>query len=352
MDVDVENLNVLMIDGVLTVKDENRILSAKFIWVKGTLQAGTKEQAFQNNFSIKLLGARLDPTFVVDQNIGWSKSLVVTGQLYLYGITPTTTYTKLTSNANVGDTTINVQSTAGWAVGQTLGISPSFSNYYEYEKVTIASLTATSVTFTPALSYAHYGNSTPLINSYGELDMRSTVGVFDRNIKILRDDDAEQWGYSVLVYGWRYSNVVYSGSAVFNAVQFQNGGQFASERAALNVMNTVIGNTSTFVTNSVFENCFDYCMYLRDTKNLRIENNFLFEGQRFLVYAERTESYIFKSNVMIGARNRSKVPAGENIACYDQYNYDVTNITVQDNICQGSQGSGFIIPWTRCGDLN
>lgn len=57
---------------------------------------------------------------------------MVTGKLQLYGKTPKTLHTKLTSIAHPGDMRINVESTDGWEIGQTLGISPSFNNYYEY----------------------------------------------------------------------------------------------------------------------------------------------------------------------------------------------------------------------------
>lgn len=38
---------------------------------------------------------------------------------------PTTPHTILTKTAEVGDKTINVNSTEGWVVGNTIGISPS-----------------------------------------------------------------------------------------------------------------------------------------------------------------------------------------------------------------------------------
>ena len=257
--------------------------------------------------------------------------------------------------ANAGATTINVQSTTGWAVGQTLGIAPSFSNFDEYEKVVITSLTPTSVTFSPALKFAHYGSSSPLTNSYGSLDMRAIVGVLNRNIRILRDDTAQEWGGSVIIYGYKEANNVHSGSAAIDSVQFQSGGQFDSERAALNVLGTATGSSATTATNSAFENCLGQCVYIRDAKNLNVNRNFFFEGQNFLVYTENTESYTFTHNVMIGARNRSGSTEGDGdtIACFNQQrNHNATNDVVQDNICQGSQGAGFIIPWTSCGHLS
>ena len=58
--------------------------------------------------------------------------------------------------------------------------------------------------------------------------MRASVGLLDRNIKIISDDDPEGWSYSVLIYGWKYGEAVYPGSAILNGVQFKSGGQFST----------------------------------------------------------------------------------------------------------------------------
>lgn len=58
---------------------------------------------------------------------------------------------------------------------------------------------------------------------------------------------------------------------------------------------------------------------------------------------------------MIGARNRSNYIGGayETIACYYQYIYsDNSDVTIRENVCQGSQGLGFLIPFTACDNLN
>jgi len=352
MDVDVENLNNLIIEGTLTIKDENRVLSAKFIWVKGLLQAGAQLQPFQSNLMIRLLGARTDSVYTIDSTIAWSKSMVVTGRLELYGKTPVTPETKLTTVAAIGDTTINVASTAGWVVGNTIGISPSLGKFFEYEKRTITALTATTVTFTPGLRFLHFGAATPLTNVRGEIDTRCVVGLIDRNIKIASDVDAEDWSYSVLIYGWSSTSFIYSSSAVISAVQFTSGGQFNTERAALNVINTALGTANTLVVNSTFAECLNYCVYLKNIKFTSLLNNFFFEGQRYLVYTEGAESFYFRNNTLIGARNRTKAPTGntESIAAF-VLTTQGTNVSVKSNTAHGSQGTGFILPFVGCTDL-
>ena len=56
---------------------------------------------------------------------------------------------------------------------------------------------------------------------------------------------------------------------------------------------------------------------------------------------------------MIGARNKTTAPANfvDDIACYIQYttlNFGSDSNNVQNNICQGSEGEGFILPFVPC----
>lgn len=55
----------------------------------------------------------------------------------LYGKAPETVQTFLTQSATAGDKSIFVKSSSDWAIGDTLGLSPSYGNYAEYEMVKI-----------------------------------------------------------------------------------------------------------------------------------------------------------------------------------------------------------------------
>lgn len=86
----------------------------------------------------------------------------------------------------------------------------------QWEKATIASVDADGVTatLTTPLKFDHYGDTNPTISStntnalhvidpkYGsELDMRGTVGLLTRNIKI-RGSDEDNWGCRVFAQDW------------------------------------------------------------------------------------------------------------------------------------------------------
>jgi hypothetical protein len=161
-------------------------IEAENIWIKGgSLKAG-KDTPFAKKLTIRLLGAQNATGFTVSPDLTGNKMFVNTGRLELIGVPPTTTWTRLTAFANKGATTLKVASTTGWKAGDQLGISPSFSTFSEYEKVTIVTVnSATNVTISPALQYAHFGDTVPTINkTYGVLDMRTGVAHLTRNIKI------------------------------------------------------------------------------------------------------------------------------------------------------------------------
>ena len=97
---------------------------------------------------------------------------------------------------------MTVGAVGGWAVGDELVIGPSFSSATENEQVTITAISGTTVTFTPALSFDHYGAAGVTIdNDYGQLDTRSAVGHISRKIKIEPGADSG-WGYRLLGHGY------------------------------------------------------------------------------------------------------------------------------------------------------
>lgn len=69
--------------------------------------------------------------------------------------------------------------------------------------MTITAISGTTITFTPALLFEHYGAATTTVeNSYGVLDARSAVGLLSRNIKVTPGPDPDNWGCRILVYGY------------------------------------------------------------------------------------------------------------------------------------------------------
>jgi hypothetical protein len=58
----------------------------------------------------------------------------------MYGKAPATIWTRLAANANIGDNTLTVVQSSGWAVGDTIVLGPTENNATEMEEFTIKNI--------------------------------------------------------------------------------------------------------------------------------------------------------------------------------------------------------------------
>lgn len=220
MDIDPAACEFMEINGdVIIPNGADRNITCNSIWIRaGSLTAGSAAAPFTNNLNIQLNGNKQDPGYVFSPELGGSKLFVVTGKLALYGVAPATTGAELTAIANKGDTSITVDGTSGWNIGDEIVIAPSFFNSREYERVTITAISGNTVSFTPPLAYVHYGDPAVTIsNSIGSLDTRASVGHVTRNIKFTSGPD-EGWGYSVMVYQFWDGKINRAGQAIISGI--------------------------------------------------------------------------------------------------------------------------------------
>jgi hypothetical protein len=139
----------------------------------------------------------------------------------LYGVVPASTWGRATSTVRLNSQTVTVtNSIVGWNVGDQIVIGPTFNNASQHELVTITAVDTTTktITFTPALSFTHYGSSAVTVaNSIGTLDTRAAVGLLTRNIRIFTGAD-EGWGFQTIINGYNDGVKVRSGSAILQGV--------------------------------------------------------------------------------------------------------------------------------------
>ena len=245
LDIDPNPINYFVVDGTLIADDTRDVnITANSIHVRaGNITAGSAATPFMHNFVIQINGLKTDNGFYIDPVIAGNKYMVVTGSLNLFGVAPATVSTYLTKTAFAGDSTLYVAGSSGWAVGDTLVISPSFSTYSEYEKLLIKAINSDgSIVLTAPLVHTHYGsNSVTISNGVGSLDARARVGHVNRNIQLVPGPDAG-WGFTVNVYGFMDGTILRIGSAQLSGVQFVSGGQLDTQNPPLNFMNNLQGN--------------------------------------------------------------------------------------------------------------
>lgn len=192
MDMDPATIDLLVIDGDVIVEDSrDSILKASCIWIRaGSLRAGNSTTSFEHKLDIVLDGSNNNKSYKIGSDLTVKQSIVVTGTISLYGTSPSTVWTRLTNKAGENDTTIEVDSLSGWALGDTIVLAPSFNNGYQYEEAIIEDINMNTITLRTTLNYTHYGEAAKSTTSIGDLDMRTTVGHLSRNIRILPSSES------------------------------------------------------------------------------------------------------------------------------------------------------------------
>jgi hypothetical protein len=118
----------MTIDGDVIIEDNLDIaISCNTIWIRaGSLKAGSAAFPFTHRLTFTLNGLKNDPGYYFDPVIAGNKMLIVTGTLSLFGVSPATTWTKLSSTSFAGDYIIQVLSANGWNIGDSIVLAPSF----------------------------------------------------------------------------------------------------------------------------------------------------------------------------------------------------------------------------------
>jgi hypothetical protein len=207
----------------------------------------------------------------------------------LYGSSPSPAWTRLTSIASRSTSSIIVQDSINWNVGDQVIIGPSYSNSNQDEEAVIVAVVNNSITLDRNLLYEHYGDSSLTVtNSYGSLDARSAVGLISRNIKIL-GDGSNTSSCRIVVNA--------NGSVVFNAVEISGCGSNQS-LSALAISSTSL---AVNITSSSIHNCTGKCLSVINSSNTFIENNVFYNGYRHLLYVSNAVRFTASNNLMIGA---------------------------------------------------
>ena len=140
------------------------------------------------------------------------------------------------------------------------------------------------------------------------------------------------------------------GNVVFNGVEMRNGGQESFQsRATLNFINVIDSVASSSVTGSSFANCYSWCVSVHNSQNISMTNNVLFKGVGGLTTSLSLKSFTFSNNLIVGV-GRSVSVLSKMTACvtYRSYNNPSDLNEIMNNICQGSQGYGFVLPHVKC----
>src|SRR5450755_3086669 len=365
LDVTPPALHGLTINGKLSFADNKDLeLSTEWIMVHGELEIGTEAKPHTHQATITLTDNIKDEDF---GGLGGNDRsdrgiMLMGGTLNLHG-NRTNTWTKLSSTANEGATSIQVLNAAGWRVGDEIVLASTDFDPRQAERRNIAAISGNTITLDKKLDYMHFGKIT------FDVDERGEVGLLTRNIKLQASADAAE-----SFYGGHVMAMV--GSKMFvEGVEFNRMGQNmtlarypihwhligdargqyiknASLHDTYNRCVTVHGTNFLHVENNVTYNTVGHCFFLEDgiehgnefIKNLAIQTkchptlecvptNLAANGERDSKYANR-QAY----REMSFHSGNTLLPSDNTVASYWITNPDNSFI---DNVAAGSDENGF-----------
>ena len=259
LDVSPPALNGMTISGTLRFADESDLaLSTEWIMVHGELEIGTAAKPFTHNATITLTDNVKDEQLM---GMGDRGIMLSGGTLNLHG-TRTNTWTKLSSTAAAGATSIEVLDAAQWMVGDEIVLASTDFDPRQAERRTIAAISGNSITLDKELDYMHFGQIT------FEVDERGEVGLLTRNIKVQASEDAAESYFGGHIMAMVTSKMYVEG------VELNRMGQHL-ELARYPIHWHLVGDAGKgqYIKNASIHDTYNRCVTVHGTNDLRVENN-------------------------------------------------------------------------------
>src|SRR5262245_57450667 len=357
LDVTPPALNGVTIDGKLSFANNKDVeLTTEWIMLHGELEIGTEKAphtrkatiTFTNNVKDEDISGVGGTTDKVDRGI-----MLMGGTLNLHG-DRTNTWTKLSSTANAGSTSIQVLNATGWRVGDEIVLASTDFDPRQAERRTISAIRGNTITLDKKLDFMHFGKIT------FDVDERGEVGMITRNIKLQASADAEQSFYGGHVMAMINSKMFVEG------VEFQRMGQNLT-LARYPIHWHLIGDAKgQYIKNAAIHDTYSRCVTMHGTNFLRVENNVTYNtvGHCFFMEDGIEHGNEFVHNLAIQTKCHTSKPcvptnlaaAGEGPRANGQQSKDVllpsdntassfwiTNPdnVYRDNVAAGSDANGF-----------
>jgi hypothetical protein len=264
------------LEGALVFDDNGpRKLVSRFVLVKdGLLQIGTEVAPFRNKAIITLTGTDETVNVIGEGNMAMGTKFLGTfmgaGRLELHGARrDALSWSQLDGSVQPGATSITLKDDASsWRVGDEIVIAPSGFEPLEAEQVRITSVKGTTVSFTPALKHAHFGQ----LQSYNGsvLDERAEVGLLTRDIVVqgANDSDASAFGGHTMAMG---------ASARIEGVEFRNMGQRGHKGRYSFHWHFAGDRPDDYFKNNSVHRAYQRAVVVHQTNDVLVQNNVAFD---------------------------------------------------------------------------
>ncbi|XP_069129825.1 fibrocystin-L-like [Argopecten irradians] len=343
LDTDTPVLKMLVIQGGEVVFDDKDVeLQAENILITdgGILKVGTEEGPFKHKAIITLHGNRRSKELPI---YGTKALIVREGTLDLHGSNVPITWTRLAQTVTKGSLELKLENPVTWRIGDRLVISTTggMESQHENEVVTIASVSNDNkiLTLESPLTSTHLGISETVAEQ--ELYFSAEVGLLTRNIVIRgfldpqwiesvpacpdgfdpdfyaiqtcfqgrRGDEiiSDQFGAQVIIHTTHPTKQVTTSRIEF--VELFNVGQ--SLRYGRHPINFLMAGdmSKSYIRGCSIYDTFNRAINIRDTQNLLIEQNVLYNVIGSAIYLEQgTEiGNVFQYNLGVFVKGTSQL---------------------------------------------
>ena len=267
LDVATPALNRVTIDGTLTAAtDRDVALTARNVWVTGTLRAGTEAAHDLSRFTLTLTGADSGAS---NGSIG-DKVLAVFGggTLELHGETRLG-WTRIAATAPAGGTSLSLSESMAWRAGDRIVIASTDYDPGQAEESVITSATATAVTLQSPLRFSHWGVIQSIAGK--AIDERAEVALLTRNITIQGDSATSSSGFG------GHTIVLSGGVAHIEGVTFLRMGQ--AGHVARYPMHWHMANdvTGQYIRDASIWKTNNRCLTIHGTDNATAQRNVCYD---------------------------------------------------------------------------
>jgi cell migration-inducing and hyaluronan-binding protein len=258
LDVSPPALNGVTINGKLTFSDKSDLeLTTEWVMVHGELAIGTEAKPYTHKATITLTDNVKDEQMM---GMGDRGIMLSGGTLNLHG-NRSNTWTKLSSTANAGATSIQVLNADQWRAGDEIVLASTDFNPRQAERRTIAAINGNTIQLDKPLTYMHFGKIT------FDVDERGEVGLLSRNIKIQASEDAAQTFFGGHIMAMVTSKMYVDG------VELNRMGQHL-ELARYPIHWHLVGDAKgQYIKNASIHDTYNRCVTVHGTNFVHVENN-------------------------------------------------------------------------------
>jgi hypothetical protein len=328
------------------------------------LYIGTKADPYDKIAKITLHGDRNEPTIAIeDQGIeAGSKIIANIGRLNMWGKERSFKMARLTAPANIGDTTVTVETkNVDLVEGDRIAFPSTTAVYDQYDTKTVVSYDSSTGTITldSPLSWYHFGAAESTAGKYSGVDIRGEVLSLSRNIKVI-GEEIDDWGAQILTADiMELDGTFREGRTNLNNIEIQYGGQKDTRSAAIRFESSI--THSQYVKGCSVHEGPGWMMNGKLSANLNVDNNVFWGGNQVGVGWNMVMTSTFNNNFVGAVTPRTDLEAigmatldvmGGALFCSLTYPSPCPGIRITNNICASTVQQAFTGPAHDCNKAN